>query len=103
MAKYVVISGPYFPVFNPNTGKYGPELTTYLDTFHTVLYLWISEINLLNFADDNSISAASNTIQNLISTLEQGSQTAIDWFKINEMIVNPKKLSFDKYFCNLCK
>ena len=32
MAKYGVISGPYLPVFNPNTGKYGPEITPYLDT-----------------------------------------------------------------------
>ena len=23
-------------MFNPNTGKYGPEITPYLDTFHTV-------------------------------------------------------------------
>ena len=29
-------SGPYFPVFCPNTGKYGPVKTPYLDTFHTV-------------------------------------------------------------------
>ena len=29
-------SGPYFPVFSPNTGKYGPERTPYLDTFHAV-------------------------------------------------------------------
>ena len=38
--KYGVISGPYFPVyglkFSPNTGKYGPETTPYLDTFHAV-------------------------------------------------------------------
>ena len=46
--KYGVISGPYFPafrlnmeryylsVFNPNAGKYGPEITPYLDTFHAV-------------------------------------------------------------------
>ena len=33
MSKYEVASGPYFPVFNPN----GPEITPYLDTFHTVL------------------------------------------------------------------
>ena len=26
----------YFPVFSPNTGKYGPEKTPYLDTFHVV-------------------------------------------------------------------
>ena len=43
------VSGPYFPkfrlntetygvspVFSPNTGKYGPEKTPYLDTFHAV-------------------------------------------------------------------
>ena len=45
MPKYGVISGPYFPVFglnteiyifSPNTGKYGPGITPYLDTFHAV-------------------------------------------------------------------
>ena len=35
--KYGVFSGLYFPVFNPNTGKYGPEKTPHLDTFHTLL------------------------------------------------------------------
>ena len=36
-------SGPYFaacglnnPVFRPNTGKYGPEKSPYLDNFHAV-------------------------------------------------------------------
>ena len=36
MSEYEVISGPYFPVFSPNTGKYGPEITPYLSTFHAV-------------------------------------------------------------------
>ena len=36
MSKYGVIFGPYFPLFSPNTGKYGPEITLYLDTFHVV-------------------------------------------------------------------
>ena len=34
--KHEVISGPYFPLFSPNTEKYGPEITPYLDTFHAV-------------------------------------------------------------------
>ena len=50
MAKYGVISGPYFSVFglnaeiyqisvfSLNTGKYGPEKTPYLDTFHAVKF-----------------------------------------------------------------
>ena len=33
---YGVVSGPYFPVFSPNTGKYGPEITPYLGTFDAV-------------------------------------------------------------------
>ena len=48
-SKYGVFPGPYFPafglkteryevslVFNPNAGKYGPEKTPDLDTFHAV-------------------------------------------------------------------
>ena len=37
MSKYGVFSDPYFPVFGLNTGKYGPEKTTNLDTFHAVI------------------------------------------------------------------
>ena len=55
MSKYGVISGPYFPVLGlnteigpnteiyevnlhiqPNTGKYRPGITPYLDTVHAV-------------------------------------------------------------------
>ena len=36
VSKYGVISGPYFPVFGLNKGKYGPEITPYWDTFHAV-------------------------------------------------------------------
>ena len=38
VSKYGVISGPHFPVLSPNTGKYGPEITPYLDTFHAVYW-----------------------------------------------------------------
>ena len=46
MSKYEVLSGPYFhfiglntgiyDVCSPNTGKYGPEKTPSLGTFHAV-------------------------------------------------------------------
>ena len=38
MSKYGVISGLFFPVFvfSQKTGKYGPEITPYLHTFHAV-------------------------------------------------------------------
>ena len=37
VSKYKIFSGSYFPVFSPNTRKYGPENAPYLDTFHAVL------------------------------------------------------------------
>ena len=37
MSIYGVFSGPYFPVFGLNTGKYGPQKTPYLGTFHAVV------------------------------------------------------------------
>ena len=39
VSKYGAISGPYFPVFGLNTGKYSPEITPYLDTFYAVYFV----------------------------------------------------------------
>ena len=44
MSKYGVFSGPYYPVFGINTGKYGPEKAPYLNTFHAVK----NKLNALN-------------------------------------------------------
>ena len=69
ISKYRVFSGPYFPALelntkmysvnlriqseyrkirtrknNLNTGKYGPERTVYLDTFHAVTVLWYAKV-----------------------------------------------------------
>ena len=80
MFKYGVLSGLYFPVFGLNTGKYGPEKTPYLDTFHVVSD---SKIELqrknvvihylnsqLNFkSTDNSLS--SSVTRNLNDTSNQ--------------------------------
>ena len=53
VSKYGVFSGPYFPAFglnteylsvsSPNKGKYGPEKTPCLDTFHAVLILSLGQ------------------------------------------------------------
>ena len=43
VSKSQVISGTYFPVFSSNTGKYGPEITPYLDTFYAVTKVCILE------------------------------------------------------------
>ena len=72
----------------PQGSILGPIL---FNIFINDLLLWISNSELLNFADDNTISAAANTIAELISTLEKESQAAIDWFVSNKMVVNPNK------------
>ena len=72
----------------PRGSILGPIL---FNIFINDLLLWISNSELLNFADDNTISAAENTIEELISTLEKESQAAIDWFVSNEMVANPVK------------
>ena len=53
MSKYGVTSGPYFPVFNPNTGTHGPEKTPYFDTFH-VVNINVGQGTFLNFANISS-------------------------------------------------
>ena len=47
--------------------------------------------DLHNFADDNTISAVSETIPELVDLLTTKSNLAIDWFNTNSMIVNPDK------------
>ena len=58
VSKYGVFSGLYFPVFGLNTeiyeanlciqsehtGKYGPEKTPYLDTFHAVFVKLVGNV-----------------------------------------------------------
>ena len=66
----------------------GPIL---FNIFINDLLLCISISKLLNFADNNTIIADENTIEELISTLEKENQAFIDWFLSNKMIVNPDK------------
>ena len=55
------------------------------------LFFFIESSSIHNFADDNTLAAWENTISDLINKLESGSNIAIEWFKMNKMIVNPDK------------
>ena len=54
------------------------------------LFFFIESSSVHNFADDNTLSAWANTISDLINKLESDSNIAIEWFKMNKMIVNPR-------------
>ena len=47
--------------------------------------------DLHNFADDNTISCSANTLNELLQNLEKEANLATQWFKDNSMIVNPDK------------
>ena len=70
--------------------------------FINVLFFFIKEAKLANFADDNTIYVGSKGLTELLEILRKECETAINWFKTNNMIVNPDKfqsmiISFKKY------
>ena len=46
---------------------------------------------LHNFADDNTVTAVAETIQDLINSLDVKTSNAIEWMKVNDMIANPNE------------
>ena len=72
----------------PDGSILGPML---FNIFLNDLFLCIKKLDLHNFADDNTITATCNTLTGLLKTLEQESESAVSWFKQNEMIVNVDK------------
>ena len=55
------------------------------------MFTFITNGSLVNSADDNTISVAGHTRQEVIQTLTSESESAITWFKDNMMEANPAK------------
>jgi len=51
----------------------------------------LTKSQLYNFADDNTISAKANNVEDLLKILQEESELAVKWFRDNSMIVNPDK------------
>ena len=51
----------------------------------------LKKSQLYNFADDNTISAKANSTDDLLKILKEESESAVKWFRENNMIVNPEK------------
>ena len=54
----------YVSVFSPNAGKYGPDITPYLNTFHAVVELafYIRPIYLNNFFKNNYVFSSTGCL-----------------------------------------
>ena len=58
-------------------------INDFIDIFKTA--------DIHNFADDNTLAAHSRISSEVIESLEDESDVAIDWFTVNHMIANPGK------------
>ena len=72
----------------PQCSIVGPIL---FHCFFNGFFYFIEKATVHNFADGNTLSMFEETIQNLIALLETESNTAIEWFQNNKMMVNPGK------------
>ena len=72
----------------PQGSVLGPIL---FNLFINDLIYFIKELDIINYADDNTISSYAKSIPELIKILESESEIAINWFNSNDMIVNSDK------------
>ena len=59
-----------------------------------LLFHFIFDSSLYNYADDNTLSICNPDFNALISTLKIDSNQLIEWFRINKMQANPDKFQF---------
>ena len=83
----------------PQGSGLGPIL---LNVFMNDIFHFMEICDLVNYADDNTLSIIRNTIQLVLSALKKDAENAMTWFKDNFMQANPEKFQFmlmKKYTC----
>ena len=73
-----------------------PHKGLFLDHFYLIfflydLFLFVSDIGIANYADDNTPHATNKHLETLLKNLEQGSDTLLKWFTDNLLKANPEK------------
>ena len=53
--------------------------------------------DLHNFAEDNTVIAVAETVQDLVNSLEVKTSNVIEWMKDNDMIANPYKFKVIRF------
>ena len=72
----------------PQGSILGPIL---FNIFFNDLLEVLKNSDIYNFADDNTISVASKKRDTLLERLKNESESAVNWFRNNNMIVKPDK------------
>ena len=54
-------------------------------------FLWVTKSDSYNFADDNTIAVTCKNLNDVLQTLGKETESTVDWFRNNNMIVDPDK------------
>ena len=72
----------------PQGSILGPIL---FNIFINDIFYFTNDTKIANYADDNTVHATGDSIQNLLNILETETSMILEWFKINEMKSNEDK------------